>query len=462
MKYQLRSFVLLLFVSGVFSAVFGQKKTTKFVSHFNNFQDFTHAYQKDSALLSANELANQSPGSLNELLHDSFAQHFIKPARSDKDSVFNYELLNMLAKSSNSTVANSVKPLVMWVKAKQTTTGAEEIKQIIEELTEIHAQLPRQQTNRTERYAVLIYQIAQKYPLCTASANRMLDAVSQRLENLVKNDFYGFQTSDRNKNAQRAYFRFMFASVNYLNSQQVKVFNESAKAEAFLQTAAEYSPDESDRNRKSSYFYESIFLFDDADDDIFRKPYIDLLVKKGRQSEVTQLLVEMAKIDPHHIGTLKEYYENQKLGQEPFADYWQEILNTDQKDASPFRLELLDGTSFDLSQHKGKWILIDFWGTWCVPCVQELPVMQKFYDGIKAQNDIVLVTIACNDTESKVRDFMQKKTYSFPVVMSDKKVEKMYPVDGYPTKILITPQGKQIRIEFGTDWVSRVNTYRKY
>ncbi len=88
--------------------------------------------------------------------------------------------------------------------------------------------------------------------------------------------------------------------------------------------------------------------------------------------------------------------------------------------------------------------------------------MQKFYDEIKAQNDIVLVTIACSDTETKVRNFMQKNAYFFPVVMSDGTVETKYPVDGYPAKILITPQGKRIRIEFGADWVSRVNTYRKY
>lgn len=442
-----------------FSAALGQNKATWPVSHFNNFQKFIKEYQKDSALMAANELAKENAGTLHMLLHDSFAQSFMMPTRSQKDSVYAYELLSLLSQSNNLTVANSVQPLVLWVKAKQ-ASGATEFKKILNGFMELNVRLPRRQTDRTERYALLTYQMAQRYPSCTTIADSLLDQVFARLENLVKNDF--FYAADRNINTQRAYFRFLFASTNYLRGLHFKKIGDNAKAESFFQTASDWSPDESDRNRKTGYFYESFFLFGDADDDIFRKPYIDFLIDKGRKTEATKLLIEMAKADPHHIGTLKEYYEKQQIGQQPFTEYWRGILNADKKEAFPFKLTLLDGAAFDVSQHKGKWVLIDFWGTWCVPCVEELPTMQKFYEGIKAQNDIVLVTIACSDTESRVRNFMQKNSYSFPVVMSDGNVEKKYPVDGYPTKILITPQGKRIRIEFGVDWVSRVNTYRKY
>jgi thiol-disulfide isomerase/thioredoxin len=453
------SIVPVLVACFFFYTALGQNKATRPVSHFNNFQKFIKEYQKDSALMAANELAKENAGTLHMLLHDSFAQSFMMPARSQKDSVYAYELLTLLSQSDNLTVANSVQPLALWVKAKQ-ASGATEFKKILNGFMELNVGLPRRQTDRTERYALLIYQMAQQYPLCTTTADSLLDQVSVRLENLVKNDFYS--PADRNINTQRAYFRFLFASTNYLRGLHFKKVGDNAKAEPFFQTASEWSPDESDRNRKTGYFYESFFLFGDADDDIFRKPYIDFLIDKGRKTEATQLLVEMAKADPYHIGTLKEYYEKQQMGQQPFTEYWREILNADKKEAFPFKLTLLNGAAFDVSQHKGKWVLIDFWGTWCVPCVEELPTMQKFYEGIKAQNDIVLVTIACSDTETKVRNFMQKNAYSFPVVMSDGNVEKRYPVDGYPTKILITPQGKRIRIEFGVDWVSRVNTYRKY
>lgn len=442
-----------------FSGALGQNKAGQSISHFNNFQKFTKEYQKDSALMAANELAKENAGTLHMLLHDSFAQFFMMPARSQKDSVYAYELLALLSQSDNATVAQSVQPLALWVKAKQ-VSGSAEFKKILYAFMELNAGLPRRQTGRTERYALLTYQMAQQYPSCTTTADSLLDQVAARLENLVKNDF--FYAADRNLNTQRAYFRFLFAGTNYLRGLHLKKVGDNAKAEPFFQTASDWSPDESDRNRKTGYFYESFFLFGDANDDIFRKPYIDFLIEKGRKEEAVQLLIEMAKADPHHIGTLKEYYEKQQISKIPFVEYWREILNADKKEAFPFKLTLLDGTAFDVSQHKGKWVLIDFWGTWCVPCVEELPTMQKFYEGIKAQNDIVLVTIACSDTETRVRNFMQKNAYSFPVVMSDGAVEKRYPVDGYPTKILITPQGKRIRIEFGVDWVSRVNTYRKY
>jgi hypothetical protein len=67
--------------------------------------------------------------------------------------------------------------------------------------------------------------------------------------------------------------------------------------------------------------------------------------------------------------------------------------------------------------------------------------------------------VACRDTEQKVTTYMTTKKYSFPVAMSDNKIEKLFKVPGYPTKILITPTGKYITVPFGIDWVSFVNNY---
>ena len=87
--------------------------------------------------------------------------------------------------------------------------------------------------------------------------------------------------------------------------------------------------------------------------------------------------------------------------------------------------------------------------------------MQKFYDStIKTNPDkITLMTIACRDTEAKVTSYMTEKKFSFPVAMSDNQIEKIYKVPGYPTKLLVTPEGKYILVPFGADWVSFVKHY---
>ena len=87
--------------------------------------------------------------------------------------------------------------------------------------------------------------------------------------------------------------------------------------------------------------------------------------------------------------------------------------------------------------------------------------MQKFYDSTIKTNSskIALLTVACRDTEDKVTSYMTEKKFSFPVAMSDNQIEKTYKVPGYPTKLLVTPEGKYILVPFGSDWISFVKHY---
>lgn len=61
-----------------------------------------------------------------------------------------------------------------------------------------------------------------------------------------------------------------------------------------------------------------------------------------------------------------------------FEDYWMNAINEKAKAAPPIALSLLDKNLFSTEQLSGKWILVDFWGTWCAPCRAEHPAMQKF------------------------------------------------------------------------------------
>ena len=87
--------------------------------------------------------------------------------------------------------------------------------------------------------------------------------------------------------------------------------------------------------------------------------------------------------------------------------------------------------------------------------------MQKFFDSVVLTNKgkIALLTIACKDTEDKVNKYMADNKYSFPVAMADGTIEKTYMVEGYPTKVLITPQRKYIVIPYNIDWVNFIKQY---
>ncbi len=113
--------------------------------------------------------------------------------------------------------------------------------------------------------------------------------------------------------------------------------------------------------------------------------------------------------------------------------------------AIDFILKDLDGNPVRLSDYQGKnVILLDFWATWCVPCVKELPHFQKFYDKYREKGLIVFaITVDGPETVAMVRPFMNRYKYSFPVLLdTESKVIALYnPRVILPYTVLIDRDG---------------------
>lgn len=124
------------------------------------------------------------------------------------------------------------------------------------------------------------------------------------------------------------------------------------------------------------------------------------------------------------------------------------------KTAPDFTLKTIDGKDFSLSTLKGKTVLINFWATWCSPCVDELPSMNKLYLKYK-QNGFEVVAVGLDSSPAKVKKFVAKNPLDFIVLLDpDKRVaKKLYKVIAQPTSYLINSEGKVIRRYFGeVDW----------
>lgn len=119
--------------------------------------------------------------------------------------------------------------------------------------------------------------------------------------------------------------------------------------------------------------------------------------------------------------------------------------------APDFKLKDLDGKDLSLSDLRGKYVILDFWGSWCGWCIKGFPDMKKYYEKYKDKFEIL--GIDCNDTEDKWKDAVAKHELPWKHVYNPRTstVTKDYAITGYPTKIVVGPDGKIVRTIVGED-----------
>ena len=111
---------------------------------------------------------------------------------------------------------------------------------------------------------------------------------------------------------------------------------------------------------------------------------------------------------------------------------------------------LLDpqGKSHSLSDYRGKVVLIDFWGTWCVPCWKTMPVIQSLHEKFKDRG-VVVFGISVADKEGNPVEFMKRKGYTYNLLLSGDEAAELFKAVQLPTLYVIGFDGKIIHGEYG-------------
>ena len=124
--------------------------------------------------------------------------------------------------------------------------------------------------------------------------------------------------------------------------------------------------------------------------------------------------------------------------------------------APKFTLRNLRGNLEGLDDHAGKVIVVNFWATWCAPCVKEMPSFETLYRRFRSQGLTVLAISLDKDGSSKVQDYVDKFKLSFPVLLDTEGIaEKLYPSFTIPFTYVIDKQGRvAARIDGAKDWES--------
>jgi len=106
------------------------------------------------------------------------------------------------------------------------------------------------------------------------------------------------------------------------------------------------------------------------------------------------------------------------------------------------KVATLDGKTFDLAAERGKWVIVNYWATWCVPCIKEMPDISNF---VAAHKNVAAIGLAFDDSEpADIKAFVAQHPVVYPIaqVTLDKPVKDFDEPRGLPTTWLISPDGK--------------------
>jgi thiol-disulfide isomerase/thioredoxin len=118
--------------------------------------------------------------------------------------------------------------------------------------------------------------------------------------------------------------------------------------------------------------------------------------------------------------------------------------------AADFSFRDIAGKQHDLADYRGKWVLVNFWATWCPPCLKEIPDLMALHNEHK-DKDLVVIGIATDYNNPKlVIDFAKEHRISYPVVLgNDAIVAQIGRVEGLPMTYMFNPQGKMVAYNVG-------------
>jgi len=154
-----------------------------------------------------------------------------------------------------------------------------------------------------------------------------------------------------------------------------------------------------------------------------------VLMQENRDDEGAAELKEFVKDAPGspNVEDARKMVENPRRAREPFAP--------------DFSITTSEG-EYTLDELKGKVVLLDFWGTWCTPCVESVPGLRDLNKKLAKESSFVMISVSSDGDEDKWKDFIAKEKMVWVQYLDrDRKVQRAFRVSAFPTYILLDSDG---------------------
>jgi peroxiredoxin len=127
--------------------------------------------------------------------------------------------------------------------------------------------------------------------------------------------------------------------------------------------------------------------------------------------------------------------------------------------AKDFSLSTPEGTTFRLADYRGKVVFLNFWATWCPPCKEEMPAMERLHQHYRDKGLVVLAVSVDAEGAPIVKPFVKEYKLTFPVALDPKMtVAEQYGVRGLPTSFLVDRRGALVGLALGPrEWNGKVS-----
>ncbi|MDT8403589.1 TlpA disulfide reductase family protein [Sulfuriflexus sp.] len=130
--------------------------------------------------------------------------------------------------------------------------------------------------------------------------------------------------------------------------------------------------------------------------------------------------------------------------------------------AVDFSIEDIHGKTHKLSDYRGKWVVVNYWATWCPPCLDEIPDLVEFHDKHREKDAVVLGINTEALTADRLRDFADSYFVSYPVLIGEPVADADYmlgPIPGLPTTYIVSPKGEVLTRNVGPLTGSMIEDY---